>query len=307
MTPVSLSHMILGQADELDFRKRKPKWIRAQLPGRGGYADLRKLVKENTLHTVCEEARCPNMGECWANGVATIMILGEVCTRSCGFCNVKTGRPNAVDFDEPKRVAESVGIMNLKYVVITSVDRDDLSDGGARIWAETICAVREECPDTKVEVLIPDFKGDIESLRIVAEARPVVLAHNMETVKRLHGPVRPQARYERSLAVLRNAKAMGMTTKTGIMVGIGERDEEVLELMDDIIEKSGCDIFTIGQYLQPSVRHLPVARFVEPGVFEMFRIEGLKRGFRMVESGPMVRSSYHADKMAAALNNHPSK
>jgi len=299
--------MILDQQGSLDFRKRKPKWIRAQLPGRGGYAELRNLVHDNTLHTVCEEARCPNMGECWANGVATIMILGETCTRSCGFCNVKTGKPDPVDLNEPKRVAQSLQIMNLKYVVITSVDRDDLPDGGAQIWADTIRAVNDSCPETKVEVLIPDFKGNINSLQTVADANPVVLAHNMETVKRLHAPVRPQARYERSLAVLRNAKQMGMTTKTGIMVGIGERDDEVLELMDDIITQTNCDIFTIGQYLQPSINHLPVSRFVEPSVFEMFRLEGLKRGFKMVESGPMVRSSYHADKMAAALNNHPSE
>lgn len=296
--------MILGQENGLDFRKRKPKWIRAKLPGGGQYGELRSLVDRHALHTVCEEAKCPNIGECWANGVATIMILGEICTRTCGFCNVKTGWPTDVDTDEPRRVAESIRLMGLRYVVITSVDRDDLPDGGSALWAETIRETRRICPETQIEVLVPDFGGDEDALRRVAEARPHVLAHNMETVKRLHGPVRPQARYERSINMLRRAKDLGMITKTGIMVGIGEQDEEVYELMDDVVKGSGeggCDILTIGQYLQPSVNHLPVSRFVEPAVFEEYREVGLRKGFRVVESGPMVRSSYHADKIAARI------
>jgi lipoic acid synthetase len=282
-------------------QKRKPKWLRAQLPGGPGYQRLRGIMDEHTLHTVCEEAGCPNMGECWARGVATIMILGDTCTRSCGFCNVKTGKPDAADVDEPRRVAESLSLMGLKHVVITSVDRDDLPDGGAAIWAETIVRTREACPEMSIEVLIPDFGGDWDALQVVIDARPDILNHNLETVRRMYPAVRPQAKFDRSLELLRICKEQGLVTKSGVMVGIGERDDEVLDLMDDVQRASGADILTIGQYLQPTPNHLPVHRFVEPAVFEQYREQGLARGFKVVESGPMVRSSYHADVQVDAL------
>lgn len=306
MSSLSLSNLILS-AEPLDFRRRKPQWIRARLPGGEKYHELRDLVAGHNLHTVCEEAKCPNMGECWADGVATIMILGDVCTRSCGFCHVKTGRPPVLDVDEPGRVADAVRIMNLRYVVITSVNRDELPDGGASIWAETIRQTHAMCPDTSVEVLIPDFCGKWDALQKVIDAEPEVLSHNMETVRRMYRTVRPQAKYDRSIELLRRCKDAGLVTKTGIMVGIGERDDEVLELMDDVRAGSDCDILTIGQYLQPTRNHLPVDRWVDPGAFERFRREGLERGFRGVESGPMVRSSYHADKQAAPLVRPRSK
>jgi len=298
---LSLSDMILTDVDPRDVRKRKPSWIRARLPGGEKYRALRDLITENDLHTVCEEARCPNLGECWARGVATIMILGDVCTRSCGFCHVKTGRPPVLDEDEPRRVADAVRIMDLNYVVITSVNRDELPDGGAGIWAETIRAVRADSPRTSIEVLIPDFCGKWDALETVLDARPEVLNHNLETVPRMYRVVRPQAKYDRSLALLRRSKEAGLVTKTGIMVGIGERDEEVLRLMDDVRSGSDCDILTIGQYMQPTRNHLPVRRWVEPETFEWYRTEGLARGFAVVESGPLVRSSYHADRQAAPL------
>ena len=297
MTSVSLSSMVLA-SEPPDFRQRKPPWIRARLPGGEKYHDLRRLITSHNLHTVCEEARCPNMGECWADGVATIMILGDVCTRSCGFCHVKTGRPPTLDLDEPARVAETVRLMDLNYVVITSVNRDELPDGGAAIWAETIRRTHAACPQTSVEVLIPDFCGKWEALQIVMDAAPEVLSHNMETVRRMYRVVRPQAKYDRSIELLRRCKEAGLVSKTGIMVGIGETDDEVHELMDEVIAGSQCDILTIGQYLQPTRNHLPVDRWVEPARFEFFREEGLRRGFKVVESGPMVRSSYHADKQA---------
>jgi lipoic acid synthetase len=301
---VSLSEMVInntGGARQMAGAKRKPKWLRAQLPGGPGYQRLRSIMDEHTLHTVCEEAGCPNMGECWARGVATIMILGDTCTRSCGFCNVKTGKPAAADWDEPKRVAESLALMGLKHVVITSVDRDDLPDGGARIWAETIVRTRAACPDMSIEVLIPDFGGDWDALQLVIDARPEILNHNLETVRRMYPAVRPQAKFDRSLELLRLCKDQGLVTKTGVMVGIGERDDEVLEMMDDIQRTSNTDILTIGQYLQPTPNHLPIHRFVEPAVFERYREQGEARGFRVVESGPMVRSSYHADMQVDAL------
>lgn len=300
MPTISLSDMILKNA-ELDFRKRKPAWIRARIPGGDAYAQLKRNIDEHRLHTVCEEAACPNMGECWSRGVATIMILGDVCTRSCGFCHVKTGRPPVLDHDEPARVADSVRLMKLKYVVITSVNRDELKDGGAAIWAETIRQTHAMCPDTSVEVLIPDFCGKWADLQTVIDAGPEVLAHNMETVRRMYRLVRPQAKYDRSIELLKHARQRGMVTKTGIMVGIGESDDEVLQLMDDVREGSACDILTIGQYLQPTRNHLPIHRWVTPDQFETFREEGLKRGFKVVESGPMVRSSYHADQQHDAL------
>ena len=300
MGTLSLSNLILGN-DSLDFAKRKPGWIRAKIPGGEAYQTLRKLVTDHRLHTVCEEAKCPNLGECWSRGVATIMILGDVCTRSCGFCHIKTGRPPTLDLDEPQRVAKAVRLMSLNYVVITSVNRDELLDGGAGVWAETIRQTHAACPNTSVEVLIPDFCGKWDALQQVIDAGPEVLNHNMETVRRMYRVVRPQAKYDRSIELLRRCKEQGLITKTGIMVGIGETDEEVLQLMDDVAQGSGCDILTVGQYMQPTRNHLPIHRWVEPERFEHFRREGLARGFKVVESGPLVRSSYHADHSAAHL------
>jgi lipoic acid synthetase len=241
------------------------------------------------------------MGECWGRGTATIMILGDTCTRSCGFCNVKTGRPPVLDTDEPRRVAASLALMGLKHVVITSVNRDELPDGGAAIWAETIRRVHEACPGMTVECLVGDFLGDEKAIQVVCDARPEILSHNMETVERMHPAVRPQAKYERSLAVLAQFKRSGLVTKTGIMVGIGERDDEVLDLMDDVRRASDADILTIGQYLQPTRNHLPIDRWVHPDQFAMYRREALARGFRVCESGPLVRSSYHAEEQAERL------
>jgi len=277
---------------------RKPAWIRAKAPAGAEYERLRGLIAKQDLHTVCQEATCPNIGDCWARGTLTIMILGDVCTRSCGFCNVRTGRPQPPDPDEPRRVAESVAQLDLTHIVITCVDRDDLPDGGAAHWAETIRRVRVASPRTSVEALVGDFRGDPSALQLVIESGPDILAHNMETVRRMHPAVRPQARYERSLSVLKWIKEQGLVTKTGLMVGIGEHDEEVLGLMDDIRAISRADILTIGQYLQPSRNHLPVDRWVRPEQFDRFRREGLERGFEVVESGPLVRSSYHAEEQA---------
>ena len=300
---VSLSGQVLNnnQGTQQLAAKRKPSWLRARLPGGPAYQELASIIRENRLHTVCEEASCPNMGDCWARGIATIMILGDTCTRSCGFCNVKTGRPGEPDLDEPRRVAASLEKIGLRHVVITSVDRDDLRDGGAEIWAETIIRTREACPDMSIEVLTPDFKGDRESCEIVYAARPEIFAHNMETSERMHPVVRPQAKYDRSIQVLRWAKDAGLITKTGIMVGIGERDEEVIEVMRAVREAADTDIFTIGQYLQPTANHLPIDRWVHPDAFEWYREEGLAMGYKVVESGPLVRSSYHADEQAERL------
>ncbi len=245
------------------------------------------------LHTVCEEARCPNMGECWNAGTATFMILGEVCTRSCGFCAVKTGRPEFLDRGEPARVAEAIRSMNIRHAVITSVNRDELEDGGAGIFAETIGRAREARPGITIEVLIPDFRGDAAALKIVTDARPDILNHNTETIPRLYPSVRPQAKYTRSLALLERAKESGMVTKSGLMLGLGETAEEVLEVLSDLRAVS-CDIVTMGQYLQPTKLHLPVDRYVRPEEFAMLRERGIAMGFRHVESGPLVRSSYHA-------------
>ena len=288
------------------MRRGKPKWLRMQLPHSRRYTDLLKLVREHNLHTVCQEAACPNMGECWSNGVATVMILGDTCTRSCGFCHIKTGRPPVLDLDEPRRVAQAIRTMDLNYVVITSVNRDELPDGGASIWAETIRQTRIAAPDTRIEVLIPDFCGDWDALQAVLDARPDVLAHNMETVQRLYPAVRPQAKYHRSIELLRRAKEQGFIAKTGFMVGIGEQDEEITQLIRDVIDGTRvgagghCDVLSVGQYLQPSPRHLPVARFVPPATFEEYKRIGESMGITHVESGPMVRSSYHADKQAAS-------
>ncbi len=285
---------------------RKPDWLRARVPGGDGYLRLKGIIDQHRLHTVCQEASCPNMGECWSRGTATIMILGDTCTRSCGFCNVKTGRPPELDLDEPRRVADSLALMGLKHVVITSVNRDELPDGGAAIWAETIRRVHQACPGMSVEVLVGDFCGDERAIQLVCDARPEIISHNMETVKRMHPAVRPQARYERSLAVLAQFRASGLVTKTGIMVGIGERDDEVLQLMDDVQAASRADILTVGQYLQPTRNHLPIDRWVHPDQFAMFKSQALQRGFQVCESGPLVRSSYHAEEQADTLAGiHP--
>lgn len=287
--------------------KRKPSWLRAKVPGGAEYLKLKNIIDEHRLHTVCEEASCPNLGECWSRGVATIMILGDTCTRSCGFCNVKTGKPPVLDLDEPRRVAESLHLMHqgakLKHIVITSVNRDELDDGGAKIWADTIVQSRELCPGMSIEVLIPDFLGDWNALQTVIDARPDILNHNLETVRRMYPAVRPQARFERSVELLKRCKDQGLVTKTGIMVGIGERDEEVLALMDEVQAKAGTEVLTIGQYLQPTPNHLPIERWVTPEQFDTFRVEGVARGFKVVESGPMVRSSYHADHQADSLTD----
>ncbi|MSR29496.1 MAG: lipoyl synthase [Phycisphaerales bacterium] len=282
--------------------RRKPEWIRARMPGGEGYLKLKAIIDEHRLHTVCQEANCPNLGECWNRGTATIMILGDTCTRSCGFCNVKTGRPPTLDLDEPRRVAQSLALLGLKHVVITSVNRDELPDGGAAIWAETIHRVHEACPTMSVEVLVGDFCGDMGAVKVVCDARPEIISHNLETVRRMHPAVRPQARYQRTLDVLAAFRAHGLVTKTGLMAGIGERDSEVLEAMDDIQKASKADVLTIGQYLQPTRNHLPIDRWVHPDTFAMYKAEALARGFRVCESGPLVRSSYHADDQAVRLD-----
>ncbi len=279
-------------------RERRPEWLKARIPSGESYARIKSLIDGNHLHTVCEEARCPNMGECWNHGTATFMILGDICTRSCGFCAVTTGKPTELDADEPRRVAEAVQRMGIRHAVITSVNRDELYDGGAQIFAETIRHIRSLCPGTKVEVLIPDFKGDELALNIVLDAFPDVLNHNTETVPRLYPAVRPQAKYERTLELLDRAKRRGFLTKSGLMVGIGEEAEEISSVMKDL-RAVGCDILTIGQYLQPTKNHLPVARYVHPDEFAGWRGLGKELGFKHVESGPLVRSSYHAERATA--------
>jgi lipoyl synthase len=274
---------------------RKPNWLRVKLPTGEEYAKVRRLVDEHKLHTICQSGNCPNMGECWGAGTATFMILGNICTRSCRFCAVATGRPKAVDLDEPERVAESVKLMKIKHCVITSVDRDDLKDGGSGIWVETINAIRRESPGTTIESLIPDFQGKWENLEKIIEVAPEIVSHNIETVRRLTKQVRVQAKYDRSLEVLKRLKDGGMRTKSGIMTGLGETEQEVLESMDDLLN-AGVDILTIGQYLQPTPNHIPVAEFITPEQFAAYKEIGIKKGFRYVESGPLVRSSYHAEK-----------
>lgn len=278
---------------------RKPSWLKMKMPGGENYAALLKLVNEQKLHTVCQSAKCPNMGECWQAGTATLMILGDVCTRSCGFCHIKTGRPPVLDLDEPRRVGLAVKTMGLKHVVITSVNRDELPDGGAGVWAETIAQIRQQSPGTSVEVLIPDFCGDWDALQKVLDQKPDILNHNIETVPSCYRTVRPQAKYHRSLKLLQIAKEKGFTTKTGMMLGIGEQEHEVDAVLDDLVA-IGCDILTLGQYLQPTPNHLPVDRWVHPDEFRMWKVRGEERGIRHVESGPMVRSSYHAEKQVEA-------
>jgi lipoic acid synthetase len=276
-------------------QRTKPDWLKIQLPTGPNYAGVKKIVRENKLHTICEDGNCPNMGECWGSGTATLMILGNVCTRSCSFCAVATGRPNEYDLDEPRRVAEAVKLMKLKHCVITSVNRDELKDKGSIVWADTIRMIKLVNPGTTIETLIPDFKSDWEALERVLDQNPEVISHNMETVKRLYRIVRPQAKYERSLEQIKRTKEYGLRTKSGIMVGLGETEDEVFEIMDDLVAH-GCDVMTIGQYLQPTKMHLQVKEYVTPKQFERYTEVGLKKGFKIVESGPMVRSSYHAEK-----------
>jgi lipoic acid synthetase len=271
-----------------------------KLPAGDNYAELKSLVRDLALHTVCEEASCPNVGECWNARELTLMILGDTCTRSCGFCDVATGRPAPPDRDEPRRVAEALARLALRHAVVTSVDRDELPDGGASIWAETIRRTRESCPDMTLEVLVPDFRGRLDHVDVVLDAQPHVFAHNTETVPRLYASVRPQARYEWTLAVLRHAKSRGALTKTGVMLGLGETDDEVIAVMGDLAG-AGVDILTLGQYLRPSPRHLSVARFVPPEAFSALADAGLRLGLRHVEAGPLVRSSYHAGDQVRAL------
>lgn len=279
-----------------NVRGRRPDWLRVRLPYGETYKEVAHIIDEHRLHTVCQSARCPNMGECWSAGTATFMILGNVCTRSCGFCAVLTGRPQeGLDWDEPRRVAEAVQLMDLRHAVVTSVNRDERQDGGAPIFAETIRLIREYQPGCTVEVLIPDFRGQWDALQTVIDARPDLMNHNVETVPRLYRRVRPQADYRRSLEVLRRSKEQGLRTKSGIMVGLGEEDDEVLALMDDFVE-IGLDVMTIGQYLQPTKMHLPVEAFVHPDKFRWYKEVGEAKGLDHVESGPLVRSSYHAER-----------
>jgi len=278
-----------------ETRIKKPKWLRVKLPIGENYRKVRSLVDEHKLHTICESGSCPNMGECWGEGTATFMILGNICTRSCGFCAVQTGKPEEVDSFEPGRVANSVKLMGVKHAVITSVDRDDLKDGGSEIWAQTIRAIRQQSPETTLETLIPDFAGKWENLQAIIDVAPEIVSHNLETVRRLTKQVRIQAKYDRSLEVLFRLKKGGMRTKSGVMLGLGESEEEVIETMTDL-RSVGVDILTLGQYLQPTPKHLPISEFVTPDQFDKLRRLGLEMGFRYVESGPLVRSSYHAEK-----------
>jgi lipoic acid synthetase len=276
---------------------KKPEWLRAKLPTSNEYKEVRQIVDTNKLHTVCKSAQCPNMGECWSRGTATVMILGNICTRSCRFCAIQTGRPKELDLGEPARVAESIARMNLKHAVITSVARDDLKDGGASVWAATIRAVHNRVPECAVEVLTADFRGQQEYLDVTLDACPDIFNHNLETVKRLQRPIRKTARYERSLWALEHAKSRGFITKSGIMLGLGEEEHEIKEVLQDMV-KAGVDILTIGQYLQPSKKHVNIDRWVTPEEFKRWKEYALEIGFGACESGPMIRSSYHADEQS---------
>ncbi|MEJ0101177.1 MAG: lipoyl synthase [Bacteroidota bacterium] len=286
---------VVPDINEKETRVKKPDWLRVKLPIGESYKHVRNLVDSHKLHTICESGNCPNMGECWGAGTATFMILGNTCTRSCGFCAVATGRPDPIDWDEPQRVAEAIHLMKVKHAVITSVDRDEIKDGGSVIWFNTIKAVKALNPDTTLETLIPDFKGDKENIQRVIDAAPEVVSHNIETVERLTRQVRIQAKYWRSMEVIKALKAGGMRTKSGIMLGLGETKEEVIQTMTDL-HNSGCDVITIGQYLQPSKKHLHVHRFVHPDEFAEYREIGYNLGLDYVESGPLVRSSYHSER-----------
>ncbi len=276
-------------------RTKKPDWLRVKLPIGEDYRRVRSLVDEYKLHTICQSGNCPNMGECWGAGTATFMILGNVCTRSCSFCAVKTGRPNEYDTDEPRRVAEAIKLMQVKHAVITSVNRDELKDKGASVWHDTVKFTKELSPETTIETLIPDVKSNWEALEVMINPGQEVVSHNMETVERLYRLVRPQAKYSRSLEQIARTKAFGKRTKSGIMVGLGETQEEVYKAMDDLIAH-GCDVLTIGQYLQPTKMHINIAEFIRPEVFAEYKAIGLEKGFNFVESGPLVRSSYHAER-----------
>ncbi len=278
-----------------ETRKRKPNWLRVKLPVGPEYARVRKLVDNYKLHTICESGNCPNMGECWGAGTATFMILGNICTRSCTFCAVATGRPTEYDLDEPKRVAEAIKLMQVKHAVITSVNRDELKDRGAEVWYQTVVETKKVSPETTIETLIPDTKGNWDALYRMIEGGQEVVSHNMETVSRLYRNVRPQAKYERSLEQIKRIREAGMRTKSGIMLGLGETKEEVFKAMDDLAE-NGLLILTLGQYLQPTKLHHEVIEFIHPEVFDLYREEGIKRGLKYVESGPLVRSSYHAER-----------
>jgi lipoyl synthase len=276
-------------------KRTKPDWLKIQIPSGVEYAAVKKIVQTHKLHTICEDGRCPNMAECWGAGTATFMILGNICTRSCSFCAVATGRPTEYDMDEPTRVAEAVKLMKVKHCVITSVNRDELKDKGASVWAATIREVKKQNPGVTMETLIPDFKAQWDLLEMVVNERPEVVSHNMETVERLYRIVRPQAKYERSLEQIKRTKELGRRTKSGIMLGLGETEEEVFKAMDDLLSH-GCDVLTLGQYLQPTKMHLKVEEYVSPEKFKMYKEVGENKGFSIVESGPMVRSSYHAEK-----------
>ena len=281
-------------------RVAKPDWLKIQLPNTSDYQWMNKTIRDHKLHTICTSGKCPNAAECWSAGTATFMILGDICTRACKFCNVKTGKPEAVDFKEPLRIARSIKIMQLRHAVITSVDRDDLPDGGSGVWVETILKVKELNPGITMEVLIPDFQGTTSLVQQVIDAQPEVISHNVETVRRLTPQIRSRAKYDVSLDVLRYIAQAGVVAKSGLMLGLGEQPEEVLETMDDLAAV-GVSVLTIGQYLQPSNQHLPVQEYVTPEQFKFYEEEGLKRGFKYVESGPLVRSSYHAEKHINAL------
>ena len=282
-------------SSETITKTKKPKWLKVKLPTGEDYKKVRNLVSEHKLHTICESGNCPNMGECWGAGTATFMILGNVCTRSCGFCAVATGKPEEVDVFEPGRVANSVKLMNVKHAVITSVDRDDLQDVGSEIWVSTVKAIRRQSPKTTLETLIPDFAGKWENLQNIIDVAPEIVSHNIETVRRLTKTIRVQAKYNRSLELLLRLKKGGMKTKSGLMLGLGETHDEVLETLEDL-RQAKVDIVTIGQYLQPTPKHAPVEEFITPELFSSYKESGLKMGFRYVESGPLVRSSYHAEK-----------
>ncbi len=281
--------------------RRKPDWLKIQLPKGDDYAYVNGIVKEHGLHTICSSGKCPNVGECWGNGTATFMILGNICTRACKFCNVPTGKPLAADWKEPKRLARSIKLMSLKHAVITSVDRDDLEDGGSGIWAETIKCIKEVSPETTLEVLIPDFNGKEEDIQRVIDMNPEVISHNMETVRRLSREVRSKAKYDLSLQVLKQIADAGIVSKSGIMLGLGETEEEIYQVMDDLIAV-GVRVMTTGQYLQPTKNHLEVQEYITPEVFKKYETIGLEKGFTFVESTPLVRSSYHAERHVNALN-----
>ncbi len=303
--PRDVMHLSTGELAPVQLGEKRPEWLRVRFPSGPNYTELKQLVRTQKLHTVCEEAHCPNIGDCWERRTATFMILGSVCTRSCGFCAIETGRPPEYDVLEPGRVAAAVAHLGLRHVVITSVARDELEDGGSELFARTIRAVHRRVPGCSVEVLIPDFKGNRESIARVVEARPEILNHNTETVPRLHKRVRVQAKYERTLGLLATAKELdpSLTTKSGIMVGLGERREEIQQVMHDL-RAARVDVLTIGQYLRPSREHLPLERYYSPAEFEEMKQEGLALGFSHVESGPLVRSSYHADEQVSTLQRH---